>query len=160
MKRLRLILGLIGIGAIGLLIFAFVIFPARWKATTKRQSIDLLKQAKTTNELQAAVGSYGLFIALTNDQWIAIRYRDTHSFGIKSVSIALDSGGAWFESEAHHCGTFRSWANYKKMLAEDDSEAKEDLPAIYQTLLAIESAPNLETARARLRDLGMNPLQK
>lgn len=162
-----------------LLFVAFIayglLFP--WYPHVKRQSVQVLAAAKTTNELRKAVGTLGLFIPLTNGAWIAIRYRDSHGGGISSCAVARDSGGGWFESDRHFCGSLPGWPTLKES-AEMDEELRRTNPELftnksagrlvdadngmfpsYRDMNAIASAPNLESARSALRKIGFKDMQ-
>lgn len=153
-----------------LLAYVFVIGPTTWHLRTRHDSIKQLKEAETTGQLTNAVGSLGLFIPLTNNAWIAIRYRDSHSGAVRSLAVARDSGGGWFESDRHFCGTLRSWPRIKNLVAAEEeqrkltpewftnrvSRAESDNGSFpsYKEMMAIESAPDLESARAALKKIG------
>ena len=147
-----------------------VIYPASWRSDTKRESIRILQAAHSNAELTNAVGYLGWFVQLTNQQWTAIRYRDTHFGIIGSSAVAGDSGGEWFESERHFCGRFKDWPYLKDRVQADEEELKltpesctnrvsladEDgghFPS-YRELMAVESAPDLESARRALEKIG------
>jgi hypothetical protein len=161
----------------GFIFYLAVIYPATWHYETRRESIRILQAAHTTPELTNAVGYLGWFVQLTNHEWIAIRYRDTHSGFVGSSSVARDSGGEWFESDRHFCGRFQFWPNLKLWvqaeeeqrkltphlftnrvsLADNDDEAG-SFPT-YRELMAIESAPDLESARRGLLQIGFKKLK-
>ena len=142
----------------------------------KSEAIASLQTARTLDEMTNAVGPFGLYIALTNGNWIAIRYRDRHSFPIVSCAVARDSGGAWFESDRHFCGSLKYWPQ-KKMRVEDDLELRRTNPELftntvplvnesssrlptYREMHAIETAPDLGHARSALQKIGFVVLKK
>jgi len=169
--RILKIIALLGlITGVGFLAYVYLIYPSTWSSSKRRESVRILLAAESTNELTAAVGSLGWFVQLTNEQWIAIRYRDTHSGFVGSSAVARDSGGAWFESKRHFCGRFQHWPRLKEqVLGEEEqrkltpewftnrvSRADEDggmFPS-YREMIAIESAPDLESARRALQRIG------
>lgn len=154
----------------GLYTLIFFIQPVTWRSYTRRESIKILTAAKTTNELSKAVGHLGLFMSLTNGGWIAIRYEDMHSIPICSSAVARDSGGDWFESKRHFCGSLPFWPRLKMQVDGEEEQRKltpewftnrvskadsdnGSFPS-YREMLAIESAPDLESARHALQKIG------
>ena len=144
----------------------------KWKS----ESIAALQAAHSTAELTNAVGSLGLYIALTNGGWIAIRYRDTHSLPIVSCAIARDSDGGWFESNRHFCGSLSSWPRHREQVAGEE-ELRRTVPDLftnsapqteapsgsfpsYREMMMIESAADLGSARAALQKIGFSPFTK
>lgn len=80
----------------------------RWQS----QIISKLEAAKTEDDVRTLTRPLGVYIQRADASWIAICYHDTHSGGIASRAIALDSGGAWFRSRYHFCGElkyFQEW---------------------------------------------------
>jgi hypothetical protein len=166
----------------GIVVYNGFVAPARWYSSTRADSISVLKTAESTNQLTDVVGPVGLFLALTNGSWIAIRYVDSHGGWalylpwpvINSCAIAKDSGGGWFESDRHFCGNLKYW-HRRKEVVEGALEAQQQHPEIftnrvsstsfdspnlpkYGEMLALENAPDLAAARAALRQIGFNPL--
>ncbi len=134
--------------------FLIIIFLPRYY---KQESITILKNSKTHDELKKAVGPLGIFIQIKDGSWIAIRYTDTHSIPSWSLSIALDSNGKWFESKRHFCGRLRSYrVIVKKMELLDKKSIDYDLfmEKHYQELFYVASAPNLKVARKKLLLMG------
>ncbi|MGA1871736.1 MAG: hypothetical protein ACMUJM_24685 [bacterium] len=80
----------------------------------KKKSIKILKNADSKEKLKKAVGSLGIFIELTDNSWIAIRYSDIHMPGFPSCAIALDSSNRWFMSTHHFCGRFQAYKGLEK----------------------------------------------
>ncbi|HEY1174501.1 MAG TPA: hypothetical protein VGH19_24260 [Verrucomicrobiae bacterium] len=158
--------------------YAYVefIYPATWHSNVRRESIKLLKAAQTTGDLTNAVGDWGIVIPLTNNQWIAIRYRDNHAGGIRSMAVASDSGGGWYESRRHFCGSLVAWVGEKRRLeAEEElqkllsgestrkvltAKSENGLMPSYQEISAIELAPDLEKAREALKKIGFTELRE
>ncbi len=176
MRALKIIGLLVLLVVAGFLIYAFAIYPARWHSQTRRESLTILKAARSTSELASAVGNLGLFIPLTNGAWIAIRYRDSHSGGVRSCAVARDSGGSWFESERHFCGSLSFWPQLKEDVAAEEemrrlspqflsnrvSRADSDnggFPS-YREMITIESAQDLESARRGLLQIGFRELRR
>lgn len=104
-------------------------------------------------DLEAAVERLGAVFHFHDGSWLAIRYRDSHTFPAWSLAIARDSGGRWFESGFHFCGTF---GVVRDLDAIDRELGAESLPAHdpprdhaeWVRLLA--ASPDLATARGRL----------
>ncbi len=106
----------------------------------------------------------------------AIRYRDSHSGGIRSCAVDRDSGGGWFESERHLCSSLSFWTHLKNEVAEDEEMKKLDpqfytnhvsradsyngMVPSYRETIAIESAPDLESAIRALHKIGFRELQQ
>lgn len=170
--KVILILGLFVVA--GFFTYVSFIYPATWYSSTRRESINVLKAVRSTSELTNAVGSLGLFIPLTNGAWIAIRYRDSHGGGIRSCAVARDSGGGWFESERHFCGSLSLWPHMKDDVAGEEELKKVDpnfftnrvsraesdngmFPS-FREMVAIESSPDLESARRALLKIGFREL--
>ena len=164
---------LYGLSAIILLVILYpiVIAPTQWRWQTQRESIAILSGAKTTDELQKAVGSLGIVIPIRGGCWIAIRYRDTHSLPFTSLAVARDSDGRMFKSNQHYCGQFRIYASNRKasenIRAEDEVLGRTDTPPSASPqpgdsaiLDAIFDAPSLEVARQQLLKLGFRPMNK
>ena len=170
MRVFKIILLLVVLLADSFYIYFGVIYPATWRSETKRESIRILQAAHSTTELTNAVGYLGWFVQLTNQQWVAIRYRDTHSGVVCSSAIARDSGGKWLESERHFCGRFQFWPHLKEKVQAEDEQRKltpnwftNRVPLAdqdggyfpsYRELMAIESASDLESARNALEKIG------
>jgi hypothetical protein len=166
----RILLGLLAVLLL-LLLLVFVVEPMTWHWRVRRESIATLSAAKTTNELQQAVGGLGIFIPIRDGSWIAIRYRDTHAGRIASLAVARDSGGSWFESDYHFCGAFAGYRHERRSMEEIRSElaklgetdtnlttrARSDTAA---ALDATYSAASLEDGRQQLSKLGFEPLKK
>lgn len=170
MRAFKVIAALVIVLVIAFSVYIEVIYPATWHSNMRRESIKLLKAAQTTDDLMNAVGRRGAFFPLTNNQWVAIRYRDTHAVGIRSMAMARDSGGGWFESRRHFCGTFSGW-KFRKRMAETEEELRKSSPELFtndvakaesesefmpshQEMMAIESASDLEKAREALKKIG------
>lgn len=169
--RILKIITLMGLVTVaGFLAYVYLIYPATWSSSKRRESVRILSAAESTNELTNVVGSLGWFVQLTNHQWIAIRYRDTHSGFVGSSAVARDSGGAWFESKRHFCGRFQYWPRLKdQALGEEEqrrmtpewltnrvslADEKGGMFPSYREMIAIESAPDLESARRALQRIG------
>ena len=102
-------------------LFVFVIYPATWESSVRKESIRILESAQTTNELAKAVGYLGIFFVFPDKSWMAIRYRDSHSGGVFSSAVARDSGGNWYESNYHFCGRFLNYSSEVKRCIEINS---------------------------------------
>jgi hypothetical protein len=176
MRVLKALVLLILLVVAGFFIYVFGIYPATWYSNTRQESVTLLKRAQSITELTNAVGYLGVFIPLTNGCWIAIRYRDSHSGGIRSCAVARDSGGGWFESDRHFCGSLQHWPRMKDDVAADEEMKRFDPQSFtnrvsradsdngmfpsYREMIAIESAADLTSARRALRKIGFGELQQ
>lgn len=97
---------------LGIILLVAVLIPSgplQWYQFTFQvpyQSRRILTSTDSPKELKAKVGGLGLVLEFQDSQWLAIRYRDTHSGGIYSHSLVRFSDGSWFESSYHFCGAF------------------------------------------------------
>ena len=176
MRAVKIALLLVFIVVVGCIGYLKFIYPKTWYSENKHASIEILKSANSLKELTNAVGYIGIFIPLTNNEWIAIRYRDSHGGGVYSCAVARDSGGEWFESSRHFCGSLQGWPSYRARV-ESVEEMKRTYPEnytnrvfgadsdngmfpSYREMMAIEAAANLETAREALVKIGFKPLKE
>ena len=142
----------------------------RFRFAIPAASKQILSEASSTEELEEAVGKLGIVIELGDGSWIAIRYIDSHSGGIFSNAIALDSDGRWYESSYHFCGRFYAYKLTKKSNQDlvtklkavgDDSVSFDSMMREHdETIFEIENASNLEDAQQRLLELGFRELKK
>ena len=154
MKRfLKIVLLGMVLPILGLAFCIFIAIPVISSIQAESESVRLLSEAKSTNELAEAVGSLGVMMQLTNGGRIAIRYRDMHSPGFFSCAIARDSDGNWFESRRHFCGNLRYWPTLKVQPDGDDDP-------FYREMLSIENATNMPAARIALEKLGFKAMVK
>jgi hypothetical protein len=121
----------------------------------ERESIGVLKKAKSLDELKEAVNSLGIFISLKDQSWIAIRYNDLHVFTIPSSAVALDSSGKWYASTYHFCGQF---GIYRSIEEQERMGMSHELFEGMMTgniakIHALASSGNLLDARKRLLQL-------
>jgi hypothetical protein len=137
-------------------ILYILLAPAHWYSNERRKAISILSAAQTPKDLTNAVGYLGIVLHLTNNAWIAIRYRDVHGPKIDSIAIARDSGGAWFESDRHFCGTLAYWPKLKDSVEAfpDRADADNGMFPSYREMNAIDSAPDLPSARRALVAIG------
>lgn len=167
-------IGWMGTGLSSLLVALFMwisfLYPVFGSRHARSEAISRLKAAKSEAELRDAIGGLGLFLESTNGWWIAIRYRDSHADGIWSVAVAKDSGGQFYESRHHFCGTLsafgRDWENYsagqKEANQQADSAVREQglteleelqgrlIKGRFPELLRVAQATNLVEARLQL----------
>jgi hypothetical protein len=176
MRILKLIVLFVLLAVAGFFAYVFVIYPATWYSDTRRESVRILKAAQSTADLTNAVGYLGWYISLTNNAWIAIRYRDSHGGGVRSCAVARDSGGGWFESDRHFCGSLSYWPRLKEEVAAEEEQRKltpdlftnhvsradsdNGMFPSYREMIAVESAPDLESARHALMKLGFRELRQ
>jgi len=151
-----------------LLVLVFVVEPLASHRRVRQAAITALSTAKTINELQQAVGGLGIFVPLQDGSWIAIVYHDIHAARISSLAIARDSGGNWFESDRHFCGTLSAYRQERQSRAEMRSElAKlgeietnsiiDSRSGIFMDLDSLFAAPSLDAGRKQLWKLGFKP---
>jgi hypothetical protein len=159
---------LLGVGFAGFMTF---IEPALWPGQQRRESIRLLSAAKTPDELKKVVTNLGAIITPTNGGWMAIRYRDSHTLGPVSKSVALDSEGHWFESEKHFCGEFRSTRDMmdreRRYRAEIPDHFTKESESFYfkpgtpsEPYYRLFTATNLDAARKQLLVLGFREFKR
>lgn len=166
--------GWIGTSLSGLLVALFMwisfLYPILGSRQARAEAISKLSAAKGEAELRDTIGGLGLFLESTNGWWIAIRYRDSHAGGIWSAAVAKDSGGQFYESHHHFCGTLsafgRDWENYsagkREANEQTDSAVREQrlkeleehqgrlLKGRFPELLRVAQATNLVEARLQL----------
>jgi hypothetical protein len=106
----------VSVAVVGVLVYAFWLGPRLWPGQQTREAIRLLSAAQTPQELTSAVGRWGAFITITNSEWLAIRYRDSHSFEVQSMAVVRDSGNQWFQSQRHFRGASSSNLFYRQGL--------------------------------------------
>ena len=136
-----------------------------WHRRNRQEALTILSAAKTTYEVEQAVGNLGIFIPLRDGSWIAIRYRDTHRGYLASLAIARDSGGNWYESDHHYCGEFIAYKHDRRESEELHSEPAEPGEVAtnarsesFAALDAVFNAPSLEVGRQRLLKLGFETI--
>ncbi|MGI5868424.1 MAG: hypothetical protein ACOX9C_03125 [Kiritimatiellia bacterium] len=164
-RRLRIIGHVIAILIVVLNVSGLFIYPIIAPIQAGKESKQLLAAAANREQLQEAVGSFGLLLEYANGQWIAIRYRDSHP-GRWSSAIALDSNRNFYESRHHFCGRLRSYSR----LAEQQKELAEEFAAMgktnavnqlsgFEDIHAVASADDLDHAIPFLLEMGFKPLK-
>ena len=133
-----------------------ILHPSAWRL----KSEEMLRSARTEDDLRKAVGHLGCFFRYPEGSWLAIRYTDTHSFPITSCSVALDSSGRWLHSWEHYCGTFAFYQHCVERTREmaratglGEDEAARMLKAESREC-SLAYADSLEEARRRLIAMG------
>jgi hypothetical protein len=91
-----------------LLVFAVVLLrsnysPDNWETRTREESIRILRNIRSTNELQNVVGNGGVVLTLSDGSWIVIRNMVEFEPN-REVALAHDSGGGWFETQNRFSG--------------------------------------------------------
>ena len=167
-RRSKIILGVVFVIAL-LVLFQWLSdlnsFPLNviWSKKTCRESLKILAAARTTNELAQAVGSLGCFLTFPDKSWVAIRYKDMHRGMIASSAVVRDSGGVWFQSSRHFCGTFsgvRHSLHNQLSMEEDLRKLGETNNPTYKfsgkmlEMLLLEKSSNLVAARKNLEAMG------
>ena len=141
----------------------FLFHAPTWEFFTRGESKRILTAAQTTNELSMAVGELGCFLTFTDHSWMAIRYCDSHGGKLASSAVVRDSGGMWFESSEHFCGSFpaalQQLKNQNILRELDKTNAPSqgsDRRAL--TLQYLMEAENLTAARSCLENLGFTKI--
>lgn len=131
----------------------------------RRDSIRILAAATTEQEFKRASNSLGAFLTFPDHSWLALRYVDSHAGGIWSVAMARDSGGNWYESREHFCGTLGTvrehqlWLFDKQESPDSAGDPDPEPPGKHSKWLRfVSDSPNLETARQRLISEYFKPL--
>lgn len=148
---------------------AFVIgFPVYRAHASKQGSVAALAGAASMQELDVAAGGLGVVLRCQDSGWIAVAYRDSHSFpGSFSCAVARCSDGRWFASGVHFCGLFSHERSRKRMIEEaikfahaDDERAEvrarwtQDGGPVHD----IEAAASLQDAERVLISMGFAPM--
>lgn len=114
------------------------------------------------------MGRLGAFITLPNGDWVAVRYRDSHSYEVQSVAVARDSGNQWFESDKHFCGVL----SYLSRNLTNELDTRKFLPEAFTNkdgspvspkideLIPLFTATNLAAARKQLVAVGFKSLEQ
>lgn len=156
---------------VALFVWILFVYPIFGPRQARTEAIARLKTAENEAQLREAIGGLGLYLQSTNGWWIAIRYRDSHSGGIWSVAVAKDSGGQFYDSHHHYCGTLRAfgqdWERYSKgwkeameqpdpmirhqWLQEMEQFQGEAIAKRFPELLRVAQATNLAEARVQLQ---------
>lgn len=160
MSKLRISVAVVVFVATALVVF-FLSAPARWVAATRKQSIKMLSEAESEPQLKEAVGRLGVVVRATDGSWVAIRYRDDHYFTpIRSLAIAMDSGGRWFQCDRHFCGWLPSFARERAEGADVStlrvkfSETGDPKgQAGYEKMESLFASTNLESLRDALKQM-------
>jgi len=166
MKRILLIFG----GVLFLLVagaatFMFLIHPRAFHASAKEESIRILLSAEDTNQLTQAVGRLGIVLTFPDQSWVAVRYCDSHSGGVVSSAVTRDSGGKWYESMRHFCGSFMNYPDavmrYRDVnedLEALGSEERYEMDGFFADVHALACSSNLTQARQQLLAMDFNQL--
>jgi len=135
----------------------------------RRRAIRLLSAAQSPHAFREAVGPLGITLSFPDDEWLAIRYEDSHSLPGWSKAVAVDSKGAWFESEEHFCGVFKIYAIMKEKERKlREAAAKEGLSHLptegpssgrSADVQQLAESPDLGAARRRLGEMGFRRLE-
>jgi hypothetical protein len=156
MRNIKFIVAAVSLllaGAIGYAIYSASI---PWEDSIRRQSVRILSAATTSNELQAAVGQYGVLLTLSNGSWIAIRHREMFEPS-RALAIARDSDGKWFESRRQFSGGLTYYPLSK--LPGTSTRPRQLTPECFE-LERVASSPTLNEARAELLKMNFTPLQR
>jgi len=165
MRILKITLLTVALLVAGLVVLLFYFRPAPWSGQQRRESIRALRAAKTPEELRKAVTIWGAVITPTNGGWMAIRYRDTHSYRNQSMAIVRDSDDCWFESDRHFCGVLQGTPEKirreRRHRSENPDLFTNETDSVYfkpgtpsEPYYRLFTAPNLDAARAQLLVLG------
>jgi hypothetical protein len=169
MKRIAIIITTITLPpVVAFIVWIGVVYPVMWQINTRKDSLRVLASAKSTDELTAAINPLGLFLTFPDGSWMAIRYKDMHSWSNRSMSIALDSGGQWFESPHHFCGMlagYRSKYELRRLAREsgntEDAEVMRFLSlSAYSGIHAVAESKTLVEARRQLAKMDFTPMKR
>ena len=121
-------------------------------------SVRILQAAQTMNELDTAVGGFGIVLTFPDGTWMAIRYFDRHepSEAFFSLAIARDSENGWFCSDYHFCGYL---AAYRHSIMGKQGLTGEGIDANFKGIHAVATSPDLATARKNLKALNFRILK-
>lgn len=158
----RILAGLVAILIAVVAFWVFIWMPYErfaWLQTGTKT----LEAARTPDEFIDAVGSLGAFIPLRDNGWIAIWYRDMHSGWIRSLAVARDSDGRWYESTRHFCGRLHLLHEYIRSQEDPDLQQRSDIDVIQRLGSTLEEsavyrAPDLASARAELLSLNFKEI--
>lgn len=122
-------------------------------------SVRILQAAKTTNELDKAVGDLGIVLTFPDSTWMAIRYLDRHepAEAFFSLAVSRDSKDGWFYSDYHFCGYL---AAYRHSIMGKQGLAGADVDTNFEAIHAIATSPDLATARKNLKALNFRILKR
>jgi hypothetical protein len=141
----------------------------RWEeresVAIKRQAITLLSQVRTLESCKKVIDR-GTWLQMRDGSWIAIWYHDHHDYW--SRSLALDSGGKWYESDKHFCALFEGYRAEEQLRAAKLEVCRQenlpvpdylkDEPRHGPPLSLIEECPDLPRAIPQLLALGFTPM--
>ncbi len=143
----------------------FIIYPLTAKMNYKRKAMSILKNTKTTEDRDTAVGDLGVNITLEDNSWITIMYNDSHAIPAWSIAVAHDSKGRWYTSGKHHCGRFQVYKHnldiYRKSIENTPAEKVERSMALVMEdneLYELVFANSLEDARRKLLSIGFKKI--
>ena len=131
-------------------LFIYPLSAQREAREAQREARRLLSAASTSQELQQAVGSLGMFYTFPDGSWLAIRYSDSHTNGIWSIAVARDSGGNWYQSQEHFCGTFRFVRDLQQRSLDFGEPAEVPSDERSRWIQQLGASPDLQTARQRI----------
>lgn len=152
----------------GLFIVAPAVYSGVRGSEARRESVRVLSAAADPAMLEEAVGRLGVVLTIgEGPEWIAIRYRDSHSWPGYSSAVARCSDGMWFRSSVHYCGLFshyRSMRTELQEVMEEDEETRSFYATRFEELAAspigmIERAATFEEAKGLLRGMGFRELR-
>jgi hypothetical protein len=124
-KGLKVFASVLALAIVAVVVW-FIAYPAVWRWSVERESIRALRGAVTQQDLGAAVTRLGILLEFPDESWMAIRYRDSHSWSVKSSAVVRCSDGSWYRSGHHFCGEFqiyewrRTDPGYQEMRAFSD----------------------------------------
>jgi len=123
--------------------------PETWEERTRRESIRILGDIASTNDLQRSVGNAGAVLTLTNGSWIVIRVVLQFE-PEREVAIARDSEGRWFEGQQKLTGALTWYRAYKAAKRAPPGQTIVTVPEC-AVLDKMESSSNLVEAEAAFR---------
>ena len=163
---------------LGILLLVAIVIPngpLQWYKFTfhvPNESRSILTSTDSPKELKERVGGLGIVMEFQDSQWLAIRYRDTHSGGIYSYALARLSDGSWLESSYHFCGAFASVSHHlaqakaldneiEGISEADRAEMRSDIIGFLESseIKELAFANTIAEAKSALIDLGFTELK-
>jgi len=105
----------------------------------------------SASELEKVLGPLGVVLHFKDGSWLAISYRDDHSFLGWSAAVARDSEGAWFESSEHFCGHLKKAALVQTGRLDPHYPTPNDSPKNHvEWICLLGASRDLATVRQRM----------
>lgn len=165
--RIAKYVALVVVGLILVLVVASYAYAWYLPRQARSEAIAALSNVNTLEECKPIL-KLGTWLQMKDGSWIAIRYDDCHA-PFWSMSVAIDSGGNWYESDEHFCGQFMGYESRKETVAEEIAILRKDnkpIPSELEDgvksdpLHDIEQSPDLKAAIPKLLKMGFRPRPK